>query len=423
MKRLALVSLAMALAGVACVWSRRQSPPPPSAPPVPTMSGTSAPRPEAAPPVPPEYQPLQDVLTGELAAFESNLNRTWDHSQGQTVFGTELAFANGNVGEALLTPQAMQANRTLLDRLQAMGIKGVVVAIKYPLLRPDFPRSFEYLAFFQQIVAEAHKHNMKVLVEAGAIFAGTPYSTVRVDWSKETTGSFLQGLQDQLVLIAREVKPDYLTLANEPQTEEALTRLDIPPAVWGEFVRTTAAKVDRGQGLLVGAGTGTWEDAAYVQQVIAMPGLDYIDLHVYPLGRDGNLLSRALEIARQAHAAGKGVTISECWLYKAAPEEMGGGLGDVEAIQNRDVFSFWSPLEVRYLKDMMSLADAARLDFASFFWTRNLFTYLDYASTPHDLSTAELNRRINQAAIAAVEDGALSPLGAYFASQLQSRSP
>jgi hypothetical protein len=394
--------------------------PPPSA--TITPSQTPTPTPEAPPPVPEEYQPLYQELSAELAHFEDTLNQKWDHNQGQTIFATELAFANGNVGEGLLSATSLDNNRILLDRLQAMGVKGVVLAIKYPLLSPDFPRSSEYLKFFKDIMAECRRHDMKVLVECGAIFAGTPYSPVQVDWSRYTTETFLQGLQDQLLVIARQVKPDYLTLANEPITEEGLTKLTITPTVWSDFIASTLGKIDRSSGLLLGAGTGTWENPAYINKIINMPGLDYIDLHIYPLNKDGLLLERALNWALEARAAGKRVTISESWLWKASPEELGSGLGDTEKIMNRDVYSFWYPLDARFMQDIMNLADATNMDFISFFWMRNFFAYLDYDTTPHNISTTTFNRRINQAAVDNVQKGKISSLGQYYQDQLHSRS-
>jgi hypothetical protein len=316
----------------------------------------------------------------------------------------------------------METNRILLDRLQAMGVKGVVLAVKFPLLKPDFPRSAEYLQFFKNIMAECRQRDMKVLVECGAVFAGTPYSPLQVDWSGYTTESFLQGLQDELLLIAREIKPDYLTLANEPTTEEWLTSLIITPAVWRDFIASTLGKIDRSGGLLVGAGTGNWENPAYINEVLHLPGLDYIDLHIYPLNRDGVLLERALDWALEARAAGKRVTISECWLWKASAEELGTGLGDSEKAMNRDVYSFWYPLDARFMQEIINLADATDMDFISFFWMRNFFAYLDYETTPHDSTTAEFNRLINLASGYNVLIGILSPLGLYYQEQLKSRS-
>ncbi|HXZ29694.1 MAG TPA: hypothetical protein VEG43_00865, partial [Dehalococcoidia bacterium] len=378
--------------------------------------------PESAPSTPAEYQAVYDELETEMAHFEVTLNETWDHSLGQTTIATELAYANGNIGEGLLSANMMNYNRMLLDSLQAIGVKGVVLAIKFPLLRPDFPRSSEYLQFFKNIMVECHQRGVKVLVECGAIFAGTPYSPVEVDWSNYTSETFLQGLEDQLLLIAKEIKPDYLTLANEPQTEEALTKLTITPAIWSDFIASTLEHIDRSGGLLVGAGMGTWESPSYINELFNMPGLDYIDLHIYPMNSNAIYLDRALNYAAEAHAAGKRVTVSESWLWKATPVELGNFLGDTEKIMNRDVYSFWYPLDERFIQEITNLADATDMDFVSFFWTRNFLSYLDYASTPHNLTTAQYNRLINQASLANLQKGTLSPLGQYFRQVLNSRT-
>jgi hypothetical protein len=353
-----------------------------------------------------------------MADFESTLNQKSSSNQ-QPAFATDLLFANGNTGPGLLTQTNMNNNITLLNRLQTMGFKGVVIAIKFPLLKPDFPQSSQYLQFYQQIVAECHKRNMKVLVECGAIFSGTPYSSVQVDWSQYTTQSFLQGLENQLLLVASEIKPDYLTLANEPETDEALTGLTISPVIWGNFIADTVSKVDRSNGILVGAGTGTWENPAYINQLFNMPGLDYIDLHVYPMSTDAELLQRALDWATEARADGKRVTISECWLWKASPDELGNGLGNTDEIMDRDVYSFWEPLDARYIQDIMKLAYVSGMDFVSFFWMRNFFDYLDYNTIPQNLTTPELNSLINQAYVNNVLDGSLSLLGLYIEQQLK----
>jgi hypothetical protein len=421
-KRLFSVLLVIALLSSVVGCFLRSSRIPNVSPPGSTTAPAPATTPEALPPVPAEYQPLYAELDAELAHFEGTLNQKWNHTQGRTIMATELAFANGNVGEALLNPDSMANNRLLLDRLQAMGVKGVVVAVKYPLLKPDFPRSAEYLQFFKDIVAECHRRGLTVLIECGAIFAGTPYSPVEFDWSGYTTATFLQGLQDQLVLIASEIKPDYLTLANEPTTQEWLTNLIITPTVWKDFIASTVSKIDRSGGLLLGAGTGTWENPAYINTIIGMPGLDYIDLHIYPLNKDGFLLERALNYALQARAAGQRVTVSEAWLWKASAEELGNGLGDSEKAMNLDIYSFWYPLDARFMQDIMSLADATNMDFVSFFWTRILFAYFDYNQTPHNLTTSQYNRLINQAFIRNVVNDTLSPLGQYFQQQLSSRA-
>jgi hypothetical protein len=383
---------------------------------------TTIPTVELTTTIPAEYQALYTELDAEMASFETTLKQKWDGKPGQPIIATELAYANGNVGPGLLTVIAQENNRILLDRLQAMGVKGVVLAIKFPLLKPDFPNSADYLQFYQKMMTECHARGMKVLVECGAIFSGTAYSPVQVDWSEYTTDSFLQGLQNQLVLVAQEIKPDYLTLANEPETEEALTKLTITPAVWSNFIAATLKRIDKSNGILLGAGCGTWENPDYINTLYKMSGLDYIDLHIYAMNRNAALLERGLNYAAQARAAGKRVTVSEAWLWKAAPEELGSGIASSDKIMNRDVFSFWNPLDERFFQDIVSLADATNMDFVSFFWTRNLFTGLDYNNTTNNLPTAEYNSLMNQTSISNVRKNKMSGLGWYYQQQLQIRA-
>jgi hypothetical protein len=258
-------------------------------------------------------------------------------------------------------------------------------------------------------------------MKSGALFSGTDFSSTTVDWSAYTAASYLQGRQNQMLRMAAEFHPDYLMIANEPGTEEMLTGLTIPASVWGGFLRDTAAQVDRSGGMAVGAGIGNWEDSAYFQQVIRNQSLDFFDLHVYPMGKDAVLLERGLEYLRDARAAGKRVTITETWLFKVDPAQGASAYGDYTSAIGRDVYSFWEPLDARFIGDMTRMADAVGAEFVSFFWTRTFFAYLDYDTTPRALSSAEVNRRINQAGAAGVQLGTYSALGEWFGDFLRIR--
>lgn len=63
----------------------------------------------------------------------------------------------------MLNAASLQLNRVLLDRLQEMGIRGVVIDIKFPVLEPDFPHSTEYLNLYKENVADSRLSNIKVL--------------------------------------------------------------------------------------------------------------------------------------------------------------------------------------------------------------------------------------------------------------------
>jgi len=102
---------------------------------------------------------------------------------------------------------------------------------------------------------------------------------------------------------------------------------------------------------------------------------------------------------------------------------MVSGPGIEGDIFSRDPFSFWYPLDARFFDSIINLADAANIEFVSFFWIRYLFAYFDYSIVTSNLSIAEMNRRINQEANANVQKGILIPFGQYYQKRLSSHAP
>jgi len=126
---------------------------------------------------------------------------------------------------------------------------------------------------------------------------------------------------------------------------------------------------------------GTWQlnYRDYVDALAQLPSLDYIDMHVYAIGRD--YLRRALEIADVAAAAGKGVGLSEAWLYKIRDRELilAGPLAP--EVLGRDPFDFWAPLDRRFVALVTQLASCKGFAFVSPSRSDYLFSYLDYDRT------------------------------------------
>jgi hypothetical protein len=414
MQRCAL-ALILALLGAACSQTSTPgpattTPPEKASSPVATATAEQT-LPETAP-VPEEYQALYASLEASLESFQDYLDQHSDGATGTTLFATELLPANGNRGDALLQPATMASVDLYLDRLQELGVQGVTVEISFPLLRPDFPRSAEYLRFFQEVAQEIHGRGLKLLVESGPAFPDPEYSRVQVDFSGFTTETYFQARREQLLLIAREVQPDYLSISGEPTTEKMLTGLSFSPAEYTAFVQETVDDIDRSTGILVGAGAGTWEDPEYLRGFIASPSLDFIDMHVYPLkSADADYLLRAVDVAELAKASGKKLVIGECWLYKASPLEVGK---PYQEIFPRNVFSFWEPLDIRFIEAMAGLAHYQGFEYVSLFWANYLFSYLDYDETPKNLSPVELMNRANQAASGSILAGTFSGTGQAF---------
>lgn len=367
----------------------------------------------ATAPVPDEYQALYASLAESLESFHDYLDAHWDGTRASTAFGAELGPANGNRGEKLLQSTTMSGVSLYLDRLEELGVQGVTVQISYPLLGADFPRSDEYLQFYREVAQEVRRRGLKLLVETGPVFPDPEYSNVQADFSSLTIETYFQTKKEQILLIAGEVQPDYLSIGNEPATERMLTGLSFSLDEYLTFIRETSDGIDRSSGVLVGAGTGIWEDPAYLTRFADEPSLDFVNIHIYPVRGGIDYLQQVVEVAVYARTRGKELVIGEAWLYKASPLEVTQN----EPYQNvfpRDVYSFWEPLDARFIEAIMGIAHYQNFEYVSFFWSKYFFSYLDYDETPRDLSRAELIVRSNQAAFSNVRAGVFTGTGQAY---------
>jgi hypothetical protein len=381
--------------------------------PTPALDDSVATPAETSPSVPPDYQPVFDGLSAILAGWEARL-AAMEAAAGETIFGAELLVANGNRGEALLQPSAMAGVRVYLDRLQELGAGGVTVAISDPLLWPTYPQADAYAAFFADVAQEVRGRGMRLYVETGPAFIGTDYSSVRFDWSDLTLEEYWDGRRGQLVRIAREIHPDYMSIGGEPETEMMLTGFSFGVEEHVAFVRETAQAIDRSSGVLVGSGSGSWEDPDFTRLLAEEPGLDFIGIHIYPLTNGTtDYLERAADMAETARAAGKRVLVGETSLYKVTPDELRRGMGYAD-IYARDAYSFWQPLDVRYVQLIGGLARVWGVEYASFFWSGFFFGYLEYEESLSPLPLPELTQQLNRVQAANIEAGVFSDTGRAF---------
>jgi len=195
-------------------------------------------------------------------------------------------------------------------------------------------------------------------------------------------------------------------------------RLGEPNEVEGrrpfDFVRTTAAELDRSTGMLVGAGSGSWDSPVYLERLSLEPSIDLVNIHVYPLSNGfTDYLRRTAETAEQARARGKKVIIGEAWLYKATPQELAASIAYTEVLA-RDPYLFWQPLDIRFVETIAGLAEEEHLEYVSFFWSGYFFDYLAYDDALPRLAASNLFQRLNQAQFAKILAGELSPTGVAF---------
>ncbi|MBM3470067.1 MAG: hypothetical protein FJX73_04655 [Armatimonadetes bacterium] len=359
----------------------------------------AAPAPAAQPAgVPAEYADLYAMLAAKLRAIDAHITPRWSGERHDVVFSAELLAANSNQGEAILRPEAWQVVTFNLDRLQLVGVRGVKVAIKYPILVPGFPRSGEYLEFFKRLSVELKRRNLKFLAQMTPGFREPVFSALPVagHYAGLTLERYTREARGMAEVIIREIRPDYLTIANEPHTAQENTGLSFTVANYTGFVQQVLVGLER-SGVLIGAGAGTWDDLAYAQS-LARTTLDYLDMHIYPINHD-YVIDRAIRFADVARRAGKKVALGEAWLYKTRDHELRGqAVAAAPALFARDVFGFWEPLDVEFITLVGRLSHFQKIDFTSFFWSRHFYGYVEYGESTRGLRPAELFRQANLAA-------------------------
>jgi len=375
----------------------------------PSNAPTTAPSPTAAR-VPTEFQALYNELDTALTAFDQSFDASG--TPYPVTFAAELLPANGNRGTELFNPTNLQATRIWLDRLQAIGVQGVTIAIKFPLLTPDFPNSAKYLEYFKNVASEVRRRGMKMDVEVGVIFP-PPFSTLNVNYKAMTFDQFKAANKQMVATIVEQIKPDYLNLGAEPDTEAALTgwrELNTPQG-YTDVINYTLKDLNRGN-TQIGAGIGTWGNLDFVKSYVTNTSLDFIAIHIYPV--TGKALPTAVAVADLAHQYGKRVILDEVGLYKTSANEPATSIAANAEIFRRDAYGFWAPLDQKFLAVIAKLARAKNIEYVSLFWATNLFAYLDYDPKLQTLPYNELMAQLNTVATPNVLAGKPSSTGEFY---------
>jgi hypothetical protein len=353
------------------------------------------------------YQKLEQILDTELARLDRSDTASNTFS---SLLSADLLAANSNRGPALLAPDALDTVRLSLDRFREIGIQAVKFAVQYPLLRPDFPRASDYLTFYKDVVKEAHARGIKVMPHVTVLFADTPFSPFQGIYQGLDLGRFKREYRNMVHLVVNELRPDFLALLTEPDTHARLTGLRElnEPSKVVDVIRFALQDLDRGK-TLIGAGSGSWSPPAFARALAKQTDVNLICIHVYPI--TGEVLPNARQMARIAHANGKQAFIDEAWLYKILKPGGGSNVAAAADVFRRDIFSFWQPLDQKFVMLMLRLADTERIGLVSFFWSNQLFGYLDYSPELEGLPYHELNQRYNRVVYQNMREGRLSTVG------------
>ncbi len=265
--------------------------------------------------VPKGYQDLYQSLDAQLTLAAKNFGKA--DTANQPAFGLELTAANGNRGPQLLEPRVRQGVVVNLDAFRALGLTGVTVAVCFPMFLKDFPNSADYLAFYKFVLAEARRRHLKVLFKIGEAFHDPVHGHLPVGefYKNLTPERFMRQKREMIEIALRELQPDFLTVANEPDTSAMNTGLDFSPDHFIQYVQAFTKGLSRGK-TKIGAGAGTWSPLTYWTRLATETDVDYLDMHIYPVNFDF-FTRRPLEVADLAAKNGKSLVIGEGWLYKS----------------------------------------------------------------------------------------------------------
>jgi len=360
--------------------------------------------------VPESFQMIYRELDAEFHRQLPLVPFPWQQKKSRTAFGVELLAASSDRAEALLAEQALTAIALTLDRLKALGVRGVSLSLRYPILTGAHSRAAEYRAFYRALAAEIRSRGLALVVTMGSASRELELSHIGADYRGLSRERFSAGLREMAEAVIADIRPDYLTLLSEPDTQTRNTGLAFSPAEFAAVVKRVARDLKQ-PGIRFGAGAGTWTALEYFKALAEIPELDYLDLHIYPI-QYGFAAERALKAADIARSHGKGIAIGEAWLYKAWGREF-GRISTVEAL-GRDMYSFWQPLDEHFIELVANLARHIDAEFCSFFWMKYFYGYIDYSADTGRLEPGERMKMSDRVAAENFRKGVLSATGEKF---------
>ena len=205
------------------------------------------------------------------------------------------------------------------------------------------------------------------------------------------------------------VRPDYLDLISEPNTETILTGIKSLQTVSGfrEFVSDAVKAIGHHGTTKLIAGAASWFPPAYDQAILAT-GINGLVTHIYPAtaGTAANLVATS----RIAHDAHLPVIADETWLYKGATSAS----GSVQASNRQgamNCFSFWEPLDVEFMHATREWAAKTGSPAMSGFWSWQTLAYSTWTPSLDAKTSPEIQAQNYAAAQAALSAGTFTATG------------
>ncbi|MGA3077234.1 MAG: hypothetical protein ABSG56_26580, partial [Bryobacteraceae bacterium] len=193
------------------------------------------PAPPAPPPVPVGYcSSISAELTADLLAFNTLLAipPTWTPIPGgPTLYAGNLMWANGNTGPSISNPTYLQTTvQPQLQELKALGVQAIVVPVLFPILYEPFYGSQAayqpYLTFYTGVAQAIRAAGLKIIVDNEILFSNDTaagWTNMNAFYGPLTWPEYIAARATMAATIVQYMQPDYLVLANEPDTEAAQT--------------------------------------------------------------------------------------------------------------------------------------------------------------------------------------------------------
>ena len=117
----------------------------------------------------------------------------------------------------------------------------------------------------------------------------------------------------------------------------------------------------------------------------------------------------------------KPLVADEVWLYKSAEPGIGSTAGAAEQVFRQDTFSFWEPLDARFLSTTATWARRSGAVYVSTFWSWQFFTYLTWTPALDRTVYPQLTAAFNLAVLPALRDGYTTVLGRQWSRDLREK--
>lgn len=365
--------------------------------------------------IPERWQSLYDYLGPKLKSIDSTLDVVWNGEKYCMDYCTNLLPANSAQGPALFEqmPELYSVNKHL-DALDSMGITTIDLAIQYPTLVDSFPRSAEYLEYYKLVFEEIREREMDIIVGCQATIRDTVYGNMPVDsfYIGLTPERYMAEKLQMLQTIIDHLYPDYLTIEMEPQTQADNLPLDFSLESVMNYVSYFLSGLDK-NGVLIGAGSGSWDDLAFIDSIAKLTDIDYIDFHIYPINQDF-FVDKVFKIDSIADHYNKILVIGESWLFKATDEDLMDTTLAPPDIFYRDVFSFWIPLDSLFLTSVVKLSQHTKSELTSLMWSNLFFAYIDHIPAHDSMWPGQLLSLAWTAAGPNILSHTLSPTGELY---------